>query len=104
MAQAIVEIARNKPAPNKPARGSPLKSCGAPGSARCSARLTHIALALQTLRVCLFGLGQRRRQATVMRNRKPNKYWDFTSVGIVSERENLGVEDAQTTMELGSIH
>jgi hypothetical protein len=41
---------------------------GAWGSARCSARLTHIALALQTLRVCLFGLGQRRRQGTVRRN------------------------------------
>ena len=68
------------------------------------APLNHIALACEPALILVAGslyrLGQRRIQATVTRNRKPNKCLGFTSVGIVSERENLGVEDAQTIMIL----
>jgi hypothetical protein len=45
----VIESAKSVRAPNKPVRGSPLNPGWAPGSARSSARLTHIALASKPL-------------------------------------------------------
>ena len=61
-----------EPAHNTLYDASPLNPEWARGSARCSARLTHIALACKPLEilvsVCLFRLGQRRIQVNVSCN------------------------------------